>query len=313
MPDDPSFSSQVKDELSHLMPDLSCCRRTELAALVRASGRISIGGGGIACTLSTDHAPVARMIIRLIRSEFGLQTRLMVLRRMRLRKNLSYLVRIPPQPGLTNLLQASGIMDRNGDLSDWGDLASLGHDHCRRAYLRGTFLGTGWIAPPERQHHLEMTTTATEAADELGQLLFRYGIPVRMAYRKDTMVLYVKDAKDIVKFLKLVGAEGALSHYEDVRAVKQVRNKVNRQVNAETANLNKTVEASGRQVEMLTSLAASGRLAVLSDGLRELALLRLNHPDANLKELGEMCNPPLSKSGVNHRMRQLMKIAEEEL
>lgn len=308
-----SFSSQVKDELAHLLPTEQCCRRTELAALLRAGGRIAIGGAGrLSCSFTTDYAPVARKIIRLVKSEFGLTTRVLVARRNRLRKNLFYLVRIPPQPGVTELLSASGITDAEGTLSDWTDLKSLEHDHCRRAYLRGTFLGSGWVAPPERQHHLEMTTTATEAADELGQLLFRYGIPVRMGYRKETMVLYIKDGNQIARFLSVVGAHQSLLRYEDVRALKEMKNRVNRQVNAETANLGKTVEASARQVEALERLRAGGGLQRLSEGLRELALLRLNHPDASLKELGEMCHPPLGKSGVNHRMRLLMNLAGDQ-
>lgn len=285
----------------------------EMAALLRASGRITIGGEErLACTLSTERAPVARKIIRLIKSEFGLKTEVMVGRRPRLRKNLSYLVRIPPQPRVMDMLKELGVVDGDGRLQDWGDLSLLQNDHCRRSYLRGTFLGTGWVSPPERQHHLEMTTTATEAADALGQILFSYGIPVRMAYRKDSLVLYLKDAEHIARFLNLVGAHQSLLHFEDVRAMKEMKNLVNRQVNAETANLTKTVEAAARQVEALERLRSGGRLERLSPSLRELAVLRLNHPDASLKELGEMCTPPVGKSGINHRMRQLTKIAESE-
>jgi DNA-binding protein WhiA len=233
----------------------------------------------------------------------------MVLRRRRLRKNLTYQVRIPHQPGLLEMLKATGVINRDGHLADWVDMAELDNDHCRRAYLRGAFLGSGWIAAPDRQHHLELTTTTTEAADALGQMLFSYGIPVRMAYRKGYMVLYVKDADHVVDFLNLVGAHQSLLHYEDVRAMKEMKNHVNRQVNAETANLTKTVEASARQVEALERLQAAGMLEKLSPPLRELAQLRLAHPDASLKELGEMCSPPVGKSGANHRMRQLMQIA----
>jgi DNA-binding protein WhiA len=311
--EDLSFSARVKDELAHLLPTQQCCRRMEMAALLRASGRIVIGGEErLACTLATERAPVARKIIRLIKSEFALKTEVMVGRRTRLRKNLSYLVRIPPQPRVLEMLKELGVVDGDGRLQEWGDLPLLQSDHCRRSYLRGTFLGTGWVSPPERQHHLEMTTTATEAADALGQMLFSYGIPVRMAYRKDSLVLYLKDAEHIARFLGLVGADQSLLHFEAVRAMKEMKNLVNRQVNAETANLTKTVEASARQVEALERLRGAGGLERLSPSLQELARLRLNHPDASLKELGEMCNPPVGKSGINHRMRQLTKIAESE-
>ena len=311
MADDPSFSSQVKDELAHTIPELPCCQRMELAALLRANGRITLSGQNrLGVTLSTDHAAVARKVYRLVKQHFAVQTELMVLRRRRLRKNLMYQVRIPGQPGVVEMLKALGIVDGSGNLTDWQALPNLQQDHCRRAYLRGCFLGTGWVSSPERQHHLEITTTATEAADALGQILFSYGIPIRAAYRKDYMVLYLKEADEVVRFLGLVGAHQALLHYEDVRAKKDLKNLVNRQVNAETANLSKTVEAAARQIEMVEQLRTSGALERLSPPLRELAVLRLHHPDASLKELGEMCNPPVGKSGINHRMRLLMKLAE---
>jgi DNA-binding protein WhiA len=306
-----SFSLSVKDELAHVQPSQECCQRMELAAIVRANGRISIGGSQrLACTLNTDHAPLARKVIRLLKACFSLQTEVLVMRRQRLRKNLSYMVRILPQQGVEAMMKAIGIMDDEGQLQDWVELPELEHDHCRRAYLRGTFLGTGWVSAPDRQHHLEFTTVNTEAADALGQMLFRYGIPVRMAYRKESMLLYLKDAAHITQFLNVVGAHQALLHYEDVRALKGVKNRVNRQVNAETANLSKTVEASARQVEAIELLRADGRLNRTAKSVQELAMLRVNHPDASLKELGEMCNPPVGKSGVNHRMRLIMQMAE---
>lgn len=305
-----AFSARVKDELAHLMPEEECCRRMELAALLRACGRIALGGPDrLSVTLRNDRAPVARKILRLIRAVFGLKTQTMVMRQQKLRKNLTYFVRIPPQRGLVEMLQATGILDEDGSFQDWVEVEELQNDHCRRAYLRGTFLGNGWISPPERQHHLEMSTTSTEAADSLGQFLFRYSIPIRLIYRKETHVLYLKDASHIARFLTVVGAHQSLLHYEDVRAMKEMKNLVNRQVNAETANLTKTVEAAGRQIELLEQFRASGGLDRAPESLREIALLRLRHPDASLKELGELCFPKLSKSAVNHRMRQLMQLA----
>lgn len=308
-----SFSGQVKDELAHLFPGNECCRRMELAALIRASGRIEIGSGQrVSCVIVTDHAAVARKVLRLIKTGFGLQTLTMVMRRRRLRKNLSYMVRVPSQTGLVELLRAVGVLDADGHLLDWAEPDELKSDHCRRAFLRGTFLGTGWVSSPDKQHHLEMTTTATEAADAVGQMLFAYGIPARMAWRKESLVLYIKDGTGIARFLSVVGAHQSLLHYEDVRAMKEMKNLVNRQVNAETANLNKTIEAAARQLEALERLRASGGMERLTGPLRELAELRLKHPEANLTELGEMCHPKVSKSAVNHRMRQLMRMAESE-
>lgn len=311
MPDELSFAAQVKAELAHLPPELECCQRMELAALLRALGRVELQGGGrMAISLSTDSSPVARKIIRMIRTTFGVEYKLMVMRRQKLRKNLVYRVYIPHQDGLEAMLKACGLVDDAGALTEWVDVPELEHDHCRRAYLRGTYLGSGWVSPPERQHHLEMVTTATEAADSLGQMLFDYGISVRLAVRKESLILYIKDAEQIASFLSVVGAHQSLLHYEDVRVMKEMKNRVNRQVNAELANVAKAADAAARQVEALERLRAAGGFQRLSDPLREMAELRLSHPDASLKELGEMCHPPVGKSGVAHRMRQLMSQAE---
>ena len=253
---------------------------------------------------------MARKLIRMLRAAFGVEYKVMVMRRQKLRKNLVYRVYIPHQDGLKPMLQACGLLDGQGALTEWVDVPELLNDHCRRAYLRGTYQGTGWVSPPERQHHLEMVTTATEAADALGQMLFRYAISVRLAVRKDSLILYIKDAEQIARFLNVVGAHQSLLHYEDVRVLKEMKNRVNRQVNAEVANVAKVADAAARQVEALERLRAAGDLDRLSEPLRELAQLRLNHPDASLKELGEMCHPPVGKSGVAHRMRQLMSLAE---
>lgn len=312
MAEEVPFSTRVKHELAHLRVEQSCCRRMEVAALLRACGHITLGSHHrLSCVMSTESSAVARRFFRMLKAEFALQPEVLVTRRPRLHKNLTYVVRVPHQPGLVEMLQTLGFLDSAGHLRDWVDLDALEQDHCRCAYLRGTFMGTGWVASPERQHHLEITTTNTEAADALGQLLFDFGIPVRMAYRKDLLVLYIKEADQISHFLGLVGASQALLWYESIRAVKEMRNRINRQVNAETANLTKTVDAAARQMEALEQLRAAGRFQELSEPLRELAQLRLAHPDASLKELGEMCRPPVSKSAVNHRMRKLMQLAEQ--
>lgn len=304
-----SFNGAVKEELAHIWAPQECCRRSELAALLRACGTIRLQSGRrLACSLTTDHGSIARKAIRLARECYRLTTEIVVKRRRRLRKNLAYTVRIPHQEGLDQMLRRAGVLDGNGVLREALDLAELDHDGCVRAFLRGFFLGCGWVNAPEREHHLEWTVRQTETADTVGQALFSLGVKVRMAGRKENVVLYVKDAEQVSRVLVLVGAHQAVLRYEDIRVLKEMKNLVNRQVNAETANLTKSVEASGRQIEALQNLAAAGGLERLSPSLRELAQLRLSHPDANLKELGEMCNPPLGKSGVNHRMRALMRL-----
>ncbi|MBP2018039.1 DNA-binding protein WhiA [Symbiobacterium terraclitae] len=311
MADEQSFSAAVKAELSPPVPDQPCCRRMELGGLVRAIGRVELHGGGrVALSLSTDSAPVSRKVIRLLRAVSHVEYKVMVMRRRKLRKNLVYRIYIPPQPGVGELLQIAGFIDERGNLTEWAEPLELANDHCRRAYLRGTFLGSGWIASPEKQHHLELSTTATEAADALGQMLFSYGIAARLAARRDALILYVKEADQIIRFLGVIGAHQALLRYEEVRVLKEMKNRVNRQVNAEMANVAKQADAAARQVEAIERLRAAGALSSLPAPLRELAALRLAYPDASLKELGELCRPPVSKSGAAHRMRQLMALSD---
>lgn len=311
MADDRSFAAAVKEELAQVQETEPTNQKMELAALLRASGRIAlVGGGQFALTLSTDWAPVARKLVRLIRAHYAIEVSVLVTRKRNLRKNLTYVLRIGAQPHLSQMLQDLGVIDQEGQLLEWADLPGFAQEGGRRAYLRGYFLGAGWVSTPERQHHLELSVQSMEAADALGQILFRHSIPVRLSYRRESHLLYLKEREQIGRFLALVGAHNAYLRYEDVLAVKEMKNLVNRQVNAETANLNKTVEAALRQVEMLQHLKKTGGVAKLPHALAELAELRLQHPDASLKELGELCKPPVGKSGINHRMRQLMRICE---
>ncbi len=311
MSDELSFSAAVKGELALLTPELPCCRRMELAGLVRALGRLHFQGSGrIALTLATDSAPVSRKVIRLLKAVSPVKYEVIVMRRRKLRKNLVYRVFIPHQPEAMELLRLSGFIDEAGMPAEWVEPPELANDHCRRAFLRGTFLGSGWVAGPEKQHHLEITTSATEAADALGQMLFSCGISARLAARRESLVLYVKEAEQIIRFLGLIGAHQALLRYEEVRVIKEMKNRVNRQVNAEVANMAKQADAAARQVEAIQRLQAAGVLEQVSPPLRELAALRLAYPHASLKELGELCRPPVGKSGAAHRMRQLMALAD---
>ncbi|HLO02150.1 MAG TPA: DNA-binding protein WhiA [Symbiobacteriaceae bacterium] len=311
MSDDRSFAAAVKEELAQVLSSDPANQKMELAALLRASGRIAlVGGGQFALSLTTDWGPVARKMVKMIRAHYQVEVSVLVTRKRNLRKNLTYVLRMGAQPDLEPMLRELGVTNAGANLVDWAELPGFAQEGGRRAYLRGYFLGTGWIAAPERQHHLELAVHGMEAADALGQILFQHGIPVRLSYRRESHLLYLKEAEQIGRFLALVGAHDAYLRYEDVRVVKEMKNLVNRQVNAETANLSKTVEASARQVELFQHLKRTGEVARLSPALVELIDLRLKHPDASLKELGELCQPPVGKSGINHRMRQLMRICE---
>lgn len=306
------FSAEVKEELAHVWPRTAQERMAELAGLVRACGTLELHGAGrVALRLASDYGSVARKALLLLKREGSVSTEVRVERRRRLRKNLRYTVRVPVQPGISALLYQAGVLDEEGRLQE--DLPAWvpDRDSSARAFLRGFFLGAGSVSHPDRSQHLELVCPGPDLADALGQLLFSMGLPARLASRKDTLVLYLKGGPQISRFLALIGAHHHVLRYEDVRAYKEVRGQINRQVNAETANLDKTVDAAARQVRAIRGLQAAGRLDRLAAPLRELADLRVKYPEASLKELGELCNPPVGKSGVNHRMRLLIRLAAD--
>lgn len=305
------FSVAVKEELAHVWPGKPCCRLAELAGLVATCGSLELlGQGRVGVWFRTDHGSVARKVWQLVRQAWGVKVQVTVRRRRRLRKGLTYEVRVPPQPEVLAALHRAGAL--GGDHGLGSDLPEGVRDRkcCARSYLRGAFLGSGWLQSPVRGHHLELITQVAERADGLSQLCLQFDVPARVTARKDSMVVYVKDSDKIARFLVVVGAQEQMLQYEGVRVLKEMKNQVNRQVNAETANLSKTVEASARQTAAILELQETGRFWRLAPSLREVADLRLKHPEASLKELGELCQPQLGKSGANHRMRMLLQMAE---
>ncbi len=184
-------------------------------------------------------------------------------------------------------------------------------DCCAISYLRGAFLGGGFVADPHGDFHFELTAETEGLARDLVSLMARFGIAARVTRRRGLFAVYLKGAEPIVTFLALVGAHRALLRTEDVRILKSMRNDVNRLVNAETANLQKSAEAAISQVEDIRYLADTHGLDSLPAALREFAALRVEHPDVSIRELGEYATPPLSKSAVYHRIRRLEQIAAE--
>jgi len=307
-----SFSKKTKDELARLFPPRQCCQLAELAALIRLDGTIQISGGrGLALMLNTENAAVARKIFILCKKLFGIYSQIVVQRNTQLRKHNIYLIRIASQPRLEQMLRKLGIMTANYELQEGIKTDFLKRSCCRRAYLRGAFLGGGSVNNPEKEYHLEIVTAEATFGVQLQTLINSFGLAAKSCRRKGNAVTYLKEADQIAEFLNIVGAHKALLDFENVRIYKGVKNEVNRLVNCDTANLNKTIEAAMEQIENIKLIESKIGLANLPDSLTELIKLRLEHPEASLQELGAMLDPPVSKSGVNHRMRRLARIARE--
>ncbi|HET6498206.1 MAG TPA: DNA-binding protein WhiA [Coriobacteriia bacterium] len=304
-----SFTAEVKEELSRIEPRRQCCLKAELAALVRIEGTLHVTGAErFRLEIATETAPVARKTIKLLRALYGLKTELTV-RRSVLHKTNNYLITVVSQPSLAQALNELGILDDTLSLTYGIAPRLVRRDCCAIACLRGAFLGGGFVADPRGDFHFELTAESATMAEDLRELMARFGIHARITQRRGTYAVYLKGAEPIVTYLALVGAHRALLRTEDVRIVKSMRNDVNRLVNAETANIQKSAQAALTQIEAIRVIETTRGLDSLSPALAELAALRLEHPDMSLRELGEIADPPLSKSAVYHRIRRLEELA----
>lgn len=305
-----SFTAEVKDELSRLEPRRSCCAKAQLAALVRIEGTLHITGPRqYRLEIATETAPVARNTIKLLHGAYGLKTELTV-RRSVLHKTNNYLITIPTQPRLVDALSDLGVVSDEG-LALGIEPRLVKRECCAIAYLRGAFLGGGFVADPHGDFHFELTAETEQLANDLVELMQRFDIEARVAKRRGVFAVYLKGAEPIVTFLALVGAHRALLRTEDVRVVKSMRNEVNRLVNAEIANQAKTTEAAMAQIDAINRIDSELGLDRLPPALQEFVALRLANPDVSLRELGEIADPPLSKSAVYHRVRRIEEIAAE--
>ena len=298
-----SFTAEVEDELSRIEPTCSRCDRAELSALIRIEGTLSISGEGPRLELATETASVARTAIRLLHSVYELATNLTV-RRSILHKTHNYLITVPPQIGLTDALHDMGILGKEG--FEGGIRPELVRDACcAGAYLRGAFLGGGYIADPRGAFHFELAGPSEELIAACLELMREHGMRARYIRRHNMYAIYIKGIEQITAFLAFVGAHQSALAIENARVIKSVRNDTNRRVNAEIANQLKTTRASMQQIECIRRLVGQRGIEAIPESLREVALLRLKHPDASVKELGELADPPLSKSAVYHRMRRI--------
>ncbi len=307
-----SFSLQVKNELARITGDTECCHVAELASLMRMGGTMLIGAGrSIGINFVTANAAVARKALTLIKKGFNLQTSVVVSRQRRFKKNNSYAVKVAPSPVVSELLERLGLM-QDGRLTESRDVGILRKPCCRRSYLRGAFLGGGSINRPAGEYHLELVAENREFAQIILRLLKALRLPARISERKNTYIVYLKEGDAITSFLSIVGAHQALMEFENVRVVKDMRNQVNRLVNCETANLQKTVDAAVRQVAAINLLIDSGKFDKLPRAIRQTAELRLEHPEATLTELVQLDGAKVSRSGISHRLRKLEQLAEDE-
>ncbi|HIZ77184.1 MAG TPA: DNA-binding protein WhiA [Firmicutes bacterium] len=313
-----SFSSQTKNQISQLISHNHCCQMAEFLALTKTDGVISINSSvGVTLKIVTENVAVAKKIFKLTKELFDRPGEVTVFRKNRLKKNNVYTVEIPPQPGVDEIMIHLGLKDRDGRWNNRfrGSFPSevLQKDCCKRAYLRGAFLGSGSMNNPEGAYHLEIVSSYQPHAEEMRKLLEHFGIHAKICLRKNKYVLYLKDGDQIVEFLTHIGAHQALLAFENERIRKDLCNNINRQRNFDMANVNKTVAASEQQRRAIEIIEEKMGLDKLPKHLQDVAELRMEYPEMGLAELAEMADESISKSGIRHRLKKLQSIADELL
>lgn len=307
-----SFSNDVRNEIARLIPEKPCCRKAELSALLLFSWlQVEEKPDGWLLQVRAENAATARKIYQLLKNYWTWPATVETEPLKRFRKTRAYEVVSQLPREASRQLGELGLIPEGQRHHLKKNLITK--TCCKRAFIRGLFLSRGFIGRPEGNYHLELVLNDSRLAFEVLKLLHKLDLEARVIERKNHPVIYLKESEKIVDFLRMIGASRAVLEFENVRILKSMRNSVNRQVNCETANLAKTVEASVRQVELMERLIKARGWEQLGPQLKELALLRLEFRDNTLKELGEMLNPPLSKSGAAYRMRKLEQIAEELL
>lgn len=270
-----SFSGKVKEELLNSFSSSRHCQLAELAALINFLGT----DDGTTLFINCENEGLKRKYFTLLKKTF-------------------------------NINEVCIGEDRNRVIEATTAPTVTQKSCCRRAYLRGAFLAAGSVNDPDKSYHLEIACQSEAEADKVLDLLRSFEIEGKQVIRKKYYVVYIKEGSQIVETLNVIGAHLALMDYENSRILKEMRNSVNRRVNCETANIGKTVAASVKQVEDIRLIRESGVYRTLPKALKEMCDVRVAYPNVSLKELGEMMDPPVGKSGVNHRLRKLSEIAD---
>lgn len=304
-----SFASETKKELTQVDAD-DLCLKAEVSALIRMNGSLSFANRQLSLDVQTENAAIARRLYTIVKRLYPYNVELLVRKKMRLKKNNVYICRV--REGAREILADLFIVSDSFEIINTIEKSLVKKTSQKRAYLRGAFLAGGSVNNPETSaYHLEVHSLYKEHGESLAALMNEFELNAKTIERKKGFVTYLKEAEKISDFLNLVGAHRAMMKFEDVRIVRDMRNSVNRIVNCETANLNKTIGAALRQVDNIRFIENAIGLDQLPEKLREIARLRVEYQDVTLKELGEMVSTGVvSKSGVNHRLRKIDEIAD---
>jgi DNA-binding protein WhiA len=295
-----SFSGDVKDELVKVLPEARHCQIAEIASVMAISGKyVTDSAGHDEILIRTENPALARKVFTILKKAFNIGVGISAVSSRSPRKSTGCLMTVDDPETVRRISMAV----RHQML--------LSMECCRRSFLRGAFLSGGSISAPEKYYHLEIVCPTQDSASMVQETMKELNLDAKTVMRKRAYVVYLKEGAQIVDMLGLMGANLSLMNLENIRIIREMRGTVNRKVNCETANLNKTVTASLRQTEDILYIRDHEGLSELSSVLREMAEARIRFPDASLTELGNLMQPKVGKSGVNHRLRKLSEFAEQ--
>lgn len=296
-----SFCADVKKELSASPLPHACCRRAFAYGLLQCAHAFSIND----ISIMTEHRAVAAAYAAVITALFE---DVSFFEQTLPRKNsVYYTVHVADESDRRTILEAFGHSEQDRSLRL--NRANLDCNNCATAYLRGAFLACGAVSDPEADYHLELSLPLYKLSIDLLTLIEEAGSPIKYITRKGCHVLYLKSGEHIADYLALIGAQKGSLTFHETMIFKDIRNTVNRRTNCENANLSKTAAAAAEQLRAVQHIDENGGLSQLPPELEEVARIRLEHPEFSLRELGDACDPPLTRSGINHRLRRIIEFA----
>ncbi len=310
-----SFSAGVREELNRLPMGKPCCMLSEISALTQTSGHLAFRGGGwISASFRLDNAGTARRLFQLLKKRLNAAPKLHFVQTSQLGGRRTCVLTLGTEDTRT-LLSALHMAETDEEgqmhLKRTVPRHPMTRQCCRRAFLRGAFLGAGTMSNPEKEYHFEWKAEDDRLAETLEKLLEKCGMPCRSYMRRGQRVIYLKDAQQVSDMLALMGAGSSVLEMENIRISKQLRAAATRAANCDEHNSEKMLDAGQEQADAIRRISILQGLFTLPPALREAARLRVENPDMSLKELGEMMDPPVGKSGMNHRIRRLMEIARQ--
>lgn len=308
-----SFSSILKHELCSLYQNDKHCDLSELAGIINTCGNIYLNNNKYILEVHTENAIVAKRFYSLVKKSLEINCEITTKNTNQFKKSRIYTVLTKDDASSEKLLHATGLLNfENGNYIFKKQINKLlvASNCCKRSYIRGAFIAGGSLSNPEKTYHLEFVNSDFELSTQLSELINFFDLNSKIIERKNNYVIYLKESENIVDILNIMGAYNSLMNLENVRIIKDMRNNVNRIVNCETANINKTVDAAINQIDDINFIKNCRGLEFLSKNLEQVASLRLENPEATLKEIGTMLTPKVGKSGVNHRLRKISEIAE---